>query len=193
MLCADKMIENTIDGLLGRTAALRIRQINYDIKVHAHRDPGCFHHAHSFLRPLRLQYDYALVVFDRDWDGAPSQSAEALEAAANTRLKADWGDKAASVVISPELESWVWSDSPHVESELGWPSCFGDLRGWLEGKGLWSAGADKPADPKKAVEVATRKAKVPWTAAVGRGLAAKVSVERSTDGAFQKLKAILNG
>jgi hypothetical protein len=192
VLCADKKIENTIDALLGRPAALRIRQINYDIKVHANRDPGCFHYAHSFLKPLRLQYDHALVVFDRDWDGAPSQSAEALEDAVNTKLKADWGDKAASVVISPELEAWVWSDSPHVESELGWPSRLGGLRRWLEGKGLWSTVADKPADPKKAVEAATREAKVPWTAAVCRGLASNVSVDRCTDGAFQKLKAILN-
>jgi hypothetical protein len=116
-----------------------------------------------------------------------------LEGAVNTKLKADWGDKAASVVISPELEAWVWSDSPHVESELGWPSRLGGLRGWLEEKGLWGTGAEKPAGPKKAVEAATREAKVPWTAAVCRGLASNVSVDRCTDGAFQKLKAILNG
>jgi len=140
---------------------------------------------------LRLQYDHALVVFDRDWSGAPSQSAEVLEEATNARLKADWKGKAASVVISPELEVWVWSDSPHVESELGWPLRLGSLRRWLEIKGLWSVGSDKPADPKKAVETATREARLPWTAAVCKSLASKVSVERCTDGSFQKLLAIL--
>ena len=192
VLCADKKIENTIDGLLGRPTALRIRQISYEIKVHSGRDPGCFHYAHSFLRPLLLQYDHALVIFDRDWDGAPTQSAQALEDATNARLRAGWGDKAASVVISPELEAWVWSDSPHVEFELGWPSHLGDLRGWLERKGFWSTGADKPSDPKKAIEAATREARLPWTAAVCRGLAGKVSVDRCTDSAFQKMKAILS-
>jgi len=192
VLCADKKIENTIDGLLGRPAALSIRQISYDIKVHAGRDPGCFHHAHNFLRPLRLQYDHALVVFDRDWDGAPSQSADLLEETVNGKLRIDWGQKAGSVVISPELEAWVWSDSPHVESELGWPPRIGNLRRWLEGKGLWADGSDKPADPKKAVEAATREARLPWTAAVCKGLAGKVSVERCTDDAFHKLRAILN-
>jgi len=191
VLCADRKIENTLEGLLDRPASLRIRQISYDIKVHSGRDPGCFHHAHNFLKPLRLQYDHALVVFDRDWSGAPSQSAEALEKATNARLKADWKGKAASVVISPELEAWVWSDSPHVESELGWPSRLGNLRRWLETKGLWSAGSDKPADPKKAVEAATREARLPWTAAVCKSLAFKVSVERCSDGSFHKLLAIL--
>jgi hypothetical protein len=191
VLCADKKIENTIDGLLCRPVALRIRQIGYDIKVHSGRDPGCFHHAHNFLRPLRLQYDHALVVFDRDWEGAPTQSAQALEDAANARLKSDWKGKAASVVISPELEAWVWSDSPHVESELGWPSRLGKLRVWLEKKELWAVGSPKPTDPKKAVEVAAREARLPWTAAVCRELATKVSVDRCTDAAFQRFVSIL--
>jgi hypothetical protein len=191
VLCADKKIENTIIGLFGRPASLRIRQISYDIKVHSGRDPGCFHHAHNFLRPLRLQYDHALVIFDREWSGAPSQSAEALEEATDIRLRTDWGDKGASVVISPELEAWVWSDSPHVESELGWPPHLGNLRQWLEGKHLWDAGSAKPSDPKKAVQTATREARTPWTSAICKSLATKVSLDRCSDRSFQKLRSIL--
>ena len=191
VLCADKKIENTMEGLLSRPEALRTRQISYEIKVHSGRDPGCFHHGHNFLRPLRSQYGHALVVFDSDWSGAPSQSAEALEQAADARLRTDWGEKGASVVISPELEAWVWSDSPHVASELGWPSRLGNLRQWLEEKGLWDAGSAKPADPKKAVQAATREARTPWTSAICKSLASKVSVERCSDRSFQKLRSIL--
>lgn len=191
VLCADKKIEQTIDGLLGRPAALRIHTIRYDIKVHPNRDPGCFHHAHTFLRPLRSQYGHALVVFDRDWAGASNRSAEELAVALNARLKADWRTKAAAVVISPELEAWVWSDSPRVESELGWPTQKGKLRAWLEAKGLWDSDSPKPKDPKKAVEVAVREVRLPWAAAVCRGLASKVSIERCTDAAFQQFLAIL--
>jgi hypothetical protein len=191
VLCADKKIEHTIGGLLDRTAALRIRPITYDIKVHSGRDPGCFFHAHSFLRPLRVEYDHALVVFDQAWEGAPVQRSEDLERSLTERLRLDWSDKGACVVISPELEVWVWSDSPHVQKQLCWPARRGDLRLWLESRGFWVAGAPKPTDPKAAVETVVREVRVPWTAAMCRSLAAKVSTERCSDPAFRRFLEII--
>ena len=191
VLCADKLIEGTIEGLLGRPGALGIRAIAYEIKVHPQRDPGCYHQAAAFLKPLRLSFEHALVVFDKAWDGAPSQDATNLALKVQLALGGDWGGNAGVVAIDPELEAWVWSDSPHVESELGWASRNARLRPWLQGKGLWDVDDAKPADPKAAVLAAVREARIPWTSAVCKALASKVSVQRCSDDTFNGLRSLL--
>jgi hypothetical protein len=88
-LAADKNIEAALRGLLERPAAIGLRAVSFDVQVHPRRDPGCFHEAHEFLRPFRDGYRHALVVFDRDWEGAPAQAAIALEDAVRARLGGD--------------------------------------------------------------------------------------------------------
>ena len=75
-----------------------------------------------------------------------------LERELDARLdKADWQGRARAVVIDPETEIWLWSDSPHVAAVLGWGSEKGDLRAWLNERGLLAAGAMKPTRPKEAL------------------------------------------
>jgi hypothetical protein len=115
-----------------------------------------------------------------------------LESELERRLgEAGWGDRAAAVVISPELENWVWSDSPHVDQALGWDRTWGLLRHWLADKGHWEAGAAKPAKPKEAVELALFTARKPRSSSIYFGLAQLVSTDRCTDPAFLKLKRCL--
>jgi hypothetical protein len=192
VLCADKMIEGAVEGLLRRPAALGIRPIGCEIKVHPQRDPGCYHQAAAFLRPLRSSFEHALVMFDRDWDGAPTQDAGKLAHDVQDSLASDWGQNASAIVINPELEVWVWSDSPVVEEKLGWVGHGIRLRPWLESKGLWSTGDAKPTDPKAAVLAAVREVKIPWTSAVCKELASKVGVHRCTDTSFIALKSLLS-
>ncbi|HEY4589423.1 MAG TPA: hypothetical protein VII86_09345, partial [Thermoanaerobaculia bacterium] len=96
-----------------------------------------------------------------------------------------------AVVISPELESWVWSDSPHVERALGWDRGPAPLRSWLQEKGLLEAGAAKPAQPKEAVELALKTVRTPRSSSIYLELARSVSTDRCTDPAFLKLKRCL--
>lgn len=126
-LVADKSIECTLRGLLSRPEALRIRSILCDVFVHPERDPACLRKAAPFLRPYTEAYRHALVIFDRDGCGGGERLRVQLEAEVERLLaKAGWGDRAAAVVIDPELENWVWSDSPQVDRVLGWAE---DLRG----------------------------------------------------------------
>lgn len=132
VLCADKMIESAFAELLRRHQAFDIRPIDFQILVHPQRDPGCFHHAAPFLRPLRSDCRHALVVLDRAWESAPTRDPDDLTRRAEARLTGDWGSDARVLVIDPELEVWVWSDSPHVAPALGWTTHDVDLRGWRE-------------------------------------------------------------
>ena len=192
VLCADKKIEKTLEGLFGRTEALRIRTIGYEIKVHPQRDPGCYHQAAAFLKPLHSMFAHALVVFDREWEGSPSQDAKKLAQTVKSALFADWEERAGVVVIEPELEAWVWSDSPHVEEGLGWAKKGVRLRAWLESRGFWQQGQAKPSDPKAAVTAAVKEARIPWNSAVCKQLASKISVDRCTDDSFSKLRTLLS-
>jgi hypothetical protein len=193
VLIADKNIEGALRGLLSRPQALGVREVSCDLYVHPERDPGCRLRAHHFLTPFVHKYVHALVVFDREGSGRDEEERAALERQVEGLLSSSgWDDRAAAVVIDPELEIWVWNDSPHVESALGWS---GDLsfKGWLTQKGWLPEGAIKPAHPKTAVEEALRLARRPRSSSMYRELAGKVSTDRCVDAAFLKLKRTLVG
>ncbi len=193
-LVADKSIEATLRGLLQRPQAVGIRAVEYDIFVHPRRDPGCASSAHDFLLPFRGRYHHGLVVFDQAWDGAPRVGATELENNVRTGLArlglAQWADV---VVIEPELEVWVWSDSPHVDEVLGWKGSEPSLREWLKQERLWAEGTAKPRDPKQAVERALHVAKLPRSSSRYAQLARTVSVERCADPSFGRLRRLLQG
>lgn len=129
ILVADKNMEHALKGLLNRLPALRIREITFDLYVHPYHDSGCLNQGSDFLRPFVKQYGHALVIFDQEGCGQESDDRSILESDLEERLSAaGWKDRAKVVVIHPELESWVWSDSPHVESVLGWQWRNPDLR-----------------------------------------------------------------
>jgi hypothetical protein len=93
--------------------------------------------------------------------------------------------------LDPELEVWVWSDSPEVDQVLGWHLANPDLRTWLRGKQYLEPTDIKPERPKEALEAALRQVRRARSSAIFRSLAEKVSVERCSDAAFGKLKATL--
>jgi hypothetical protein len=89
------------------------------------------------------------------------------------------------------LEVWVWSDSSHVDTYLGWREQQPKLRDWLQQSGWLAAGQSKPARPKEAVEAALRKCRKPRSSAIYFELARHVSFQRCADPAFHKLLATL--
>lgn len=100
-----------------------------DIIVDPGRDPGVFLRAHELLRLYEGEYAHAVVMLDAAWEGSPG--ADAIREALTTRLKSRW-DSFTVVVIDPELEAWIWQDSPHVAQTLNFPS---DFRAILERSG----------------------------------------------------------
>jgi hypothetical protein len=182
----------SLAGLLARPGAIRIRPVTVEFQQHPDRDAGCRLRAHEFLRRERARFAHALVLFDRVGCGAEQKMREELEAEVEQRLAdSGWGDRAAAVVIDPELEAWVWSDSPHVARCLGWRSCAPDLRAWLQGQGLWTETDQKPSDPKAAVERVLVHVGRARSSAICEELAKNVSFQRCVDPAFLRLRAIL--
>jgi hypothetical protein len=193
VLAADKNAEFAIRGLLDtRALALGLRPVVYDVFVHPECDPGCAQKAHEFLRTFARTHDRGLVLLDLVGSGREHLGVEALEASIEDSLAVSgWSGRAGAVVIAPELEAWVWSDSPHVADALGWLDGAQKLRDWLEEQRLWDNSATKPADPKAAVEHVLRLVRKPRSSAIYRQLATKVGVERCVDPAFAKLRRLL--
>jgi hypothetical protein len=191
-LVADKNAAWAIQGLVCRPKSLAIRSVRAVIRPHPENDPGCYLRAHDFLRPFRSLYARAIVMFDREGCGNEALSREALEAEVEDRLQTSgWDDRARAVVVDPELDIWVWSDSPEVESALGWAGRSPTLRSWLTEKGFLQAGVVKPARPKEAMEAALRVVRKPRSSNVYQQLARSVSLRRCSDPAFAKLRAAL--
>lgn len=191
VLCADKNMEFALRGILSRTAALDIREIEADIYVHPERDPGCLNRGCDFLRAFAESHTHALLIFDHQGSGREHQSPEAMESALAAALAGQGWRGHAAIVIGPELENWVWSDSPHVDDVLGWQEKTPPLREWLADQGLWQTGATKPVQPKEAVEAALRQSRKQRSSSIYRDLATCVSLGRCTDRAFLKLKSAL--
>ncbi len=186
VLVADKNTKSAIGALLRNPKRLRIRDITSEVFVHPGHDPGCREKCHDFLRAQTSRFRHALVIFDRHGCGRDAP-AEAIESDSEQRLAASgWEDRARAVVIDPELEVWVWSDSPHVEDVLGWQGRSPALRDWLVSEGRAASVSAKPRDPKAAIEDALRIANVPRSSAVYASLASRVSFNRCKDRAFLK-------
>lgn len=189
LLVADKNMEASLKGLLSRFRSLKFRKVNFDLFVHPERDPGCLLRAHDFLRPFHSQYERALVLLDHAGCGQESEGRSKLESDLEKRLGGSgWEGRAAAIVIAPELEIWVWSDSPKVDLALGWEGKVPSLRDWLREKNLFEADAVKPAEPKRAVELALKTVRKPRSSAIYFELAQGVTTARCTDPAFAKLR-----
>ncbi len=179
-------------GLLGRPEALGIRELAHDIYVHPQRDPGCLHRSADFLRAFPRQFLHSLVIFDREGCGDATNSRIDLEQQLENQLaRAGWGDRAAAIVLDPELEIWVWSDSPEVPQALGWQNSQPDLWSWLIDKGFLQTAGAKPPRPKEAVEAAIRQSRKRRSSSLYFELARRVSLRRCIDPSFEKLRGIL--
>lgn len=189
LLVADKNMEGALKGLLSRPTALGIKSLSFDLYVHPERDPGCFLRSHEFLKHSVDRYSYAIVLFDREGSGQEAIGRLSLESQVEERLQeTGWSGRAVAVAIDPELEIWVWSDSPNVEIVLGWERSSTPLRSWLKEQGLWREGEIKPGKAKQAVDEALRRARKPRSSALYFQLAQRVSTDRCVDPSFQKLR-----
>lgn len=192
VLTADKNAQFAMRGLLERAPSLGIRRLVPDFFTHPDKDAGVLHRASGFLQPFSSTYAHAIVMMDRLGSGKESVDRGVLEHEIEQSLSASgWRDRAAAIVLDPELEIWVWSDSPRVDDALGWRGRTPSLRSWLQEKGFVQQGASKPTAPKEVLEQALRIVHKPRSSAIYQQLAMTVSVARCTDAAFLKLRRVL--
>jgi len=162
VLVADKNTQFAMEGLLTRHQAFQMRKLtrgNFDIYVHPLRDPGVFKEAAAFLRPYQKQYQYALVLLDREGSGQEKKTAREIADEIKTNLERNgWRKRAEVIVLDPELEIWAWANSPHLATHTGWAE-LRSLMNFVKNSGIWEADASKPERPKEAFESLLREKK----------------------------------
>ncbi len=181
------------EGLIStRQRSLGIRSIRYEILVNFHRDPGCFKEAPEVLRFYFKKAKRALVVFDAKGCGQETSGVQEIEANLKARLANNgWDERAEVLVINPELEVWVWSDSSEVDAVLGWKGRTPTLRNWLQHQELWKGSDRKPQEPRRALETALKQVSIPRSSSLYRQLAERVSLDRCQDESFVRLRTLL--
>ena len=195
VLIPDTDIEQAMKGLLLRTDGIDIAPVDFEIRRHVNRDSGCRTNAAHYLRPYLRAYRYTLVAFDRHGCGSRGTREEIQEEVESDLTRNGWEDRSKAIVIDPEIEVWVWSNSPEVARVLGWGSDFEVLRNWLASRKLWASNRRKPQNPKramrKAMEEARLKKKARRSSSKFRYLATSVDFTGCDDPAFVELTRTL--
>ncbi len=198
-LVADKNMEGMLKGFFSRDAfhsVMGCGRFDFDwrqdlLVAHGQNDPGLYTRANEFLQPYARTHRHAVVIVDAEWSGSPGKDA-ILQRLNEHLANAGWpDDSGCGIVIAPELENWVWQDSPHVCSALGFDGAFVELRTTLENQGFWQPNEAKPARPKEAVEWALRRSKKGRSSAIYQQLATRVTARGCTDQAFYTLRNAL--
>ena len=193
VLAADKDIQQVLAGLFERPQALDIRPIQYDVLVHPQHDPACALRGVEFLSNLADEYRHGLLIFDHEGSGREQRPQLEVQQELNRQFvnRTEWSDRARALVLWPELEVWVWGDSPHIDEIIGWSKQQSTLRQWLV-NGAWIRQiADKPDRPKEAFEAALRHARTPRSSSLYRKIAKAVSLKRCTDASFLEFKSLM--
>jgi hypothetical protein len=180
VLAADKNAEFALRGLLSRHHALDIRPVAADIYVHPERDPGCLLKSDAFLAAFLQSHSHAMVIFDREGCGkehlSPTELADQVESALERK---GWTRRhTTAIILDPELEIWVWSDSPEVDVVLGWQGRDPNLRAWLATNQYIVANIAKPQRPKEAMQAALRQVRQARSSSLFQRLAETVSFDR---------------
>lgn len=193
IVVADSEMEFVIQSLLERYQSLGIQKIMFDIKRHIQRDAGCLTDCHNYLREDLRYYRYSMVFFDKEGCGREKYSSTEIEKEVERRLSINgWDERCAAIVIDPELEAWVWSDSSEVDKVFGWNNRNPPLREWLKSNTpYWSRERLKPERPKEALRSAMKEVRQPFSSRLFADLAQSVSLERCIDPSFNKFKIIL--
>jgi hypothetical protein len=193
VLVPDRNTESVLKNILSRPESLGIREISVKIDKHPNHDSGCFHDGPNFLRNELRNAEYALIVMDYEWSGSEEQiSVRDMKKDVLERLKKNgWMDRAEVIVIKPELENWIWSDFPHVDTILGWSKRTPGLRQWLVEKGMLMDSSSKPNRPKESLECAIREVKKSRSSSLYGNIARIVSLSKCSDRSFIMFRKIL--
>ncbi len=191
-MVADNDAQLAVDELLKRHQSMGIRKIDYDLIRHPQKDSGCRGKPEDLLRGFSNTHRYALVIYDHHGSGRDNQPVASVEGETRKLLSRNgWSERAEVVVIAPELEAWMWSDSPEVDRVFGWQAKTPSLQDWLRREGLMGQAESKPRDPKEAYHRTVREVRKAVSAAHFKELAKAVSFRRCTDPSFARFLKIL--
>jgi hypothetical protein len=192
ILVADRSMKLSMDILLARHKDLGIRSISCDVFSHENNDPGVLRESHSFLRAQGRRYRYAITICDRDGCGKEAFPREQLEASIEQRLRENgWENRAAAIVIDPELEAWIWGDWTVLARSIRWTGSGARLKDFLIQQRLLRLDQNKPPRPKEALESAMKHVQIRFSSAVHKAMAEQAEFAQCVDPAFLKMRATL--
>jgi hypothetical protein len=194
VLVADLDTRLTLEALLPRSGHLGCERISFQVITHPHRDSGVFQEAHEVLRAQSRMFRYAIAICDHHGCGQEALTRTDVEFRIERNLRANgWEDRAAAVVIEPELEAWIWGDWSALVKCSGWTGGPGNLRNWLQVQNLRRAGEAKPNPPKEALKRMLRQTNKRSSGALFSEIARTADSTSCIDQAFIKLRSTLQG
>jgi len=160
-------------AILARPEALAIQPVPWVIRRHPGKDSGVCRKGAQLAASLSRQHTHALLIFDHDGCGDRRPPAE-IERRIRGELKRHWADRGEAVVVSPELELWIWRARAQIARELGITKSEMLLQ--LEEGGFLGDGRSKPTPPKDALESLLRAAKRVRSSAVYGSIVTQASL-----------------
>jgi hypothetical protein len=192
VLVADRSMKLSVDILFARHKDLGIRSISCDVFTHENNDPGVLRESHSFLRAQGRRYQYAITICDREGCGREAFPREQLEATIEQRLRENgWENRAAAIVIDPELEAWIWGDWTVLARSIRWTGGGASLKSFLMQQRFLPLDQNKTPRPKEALERVLQEAQIRFSSAVHQSMAEQAEFERCVDPAFLKMRGTL--
>lgn len=180
VLAADRQCQAVVEEILGRPQALGIRPTPFQVRHHPRHDPGARQDGPEILAQAVGPDARGLLILD--WEGSGANgTAEELQAELNSRLQRRLGDRAAAIVLNPELEEWLVGATSALK-KLGGPDASSPTD-WWRSRGHWPEGHVKPERPKDALHDWLRRCDERVHSSVYRQIAAKASLRPRCAGA----------
>lgn len=123
-----------------------------------------------------------------DFEGCGTQLLDpiALEQELDQEIRMTWNDKGKTIVISPEVDIWLWGSDNALREVFQWPLRKG-VRNFLRAKGFAFSADGKPLRPKEALEAMVPVHRQPRSSALYEKVTKKISLRNCRDPAFLRL------
>lgn len=190
ILVADKNMQYALQGALSRPQALGVRPFTFEFRSHMGRDGGVRTTGADVLAREATRFRHALMLLDFEGCGQEDYAPLLVEAQLDQRLQNVWDTNAKAVVISPEVDIWLWGNDAVLRDVLNWP-LEGSIREWLRGKGFEFNADEKPLRPKEALDVMRPIHKQARSSAMYEKVTKRISLQNCTDDAFIRLRTQL--
>lgn len=190
ILVADKNMQYALQGALSRPQALGVRPFTFEFRSHMGRDGGVRTTGADVLAREATRFRHALMLLDFEGCGQEDDAPLLVEAQLDQRLQNVWDTNAKAVVISPEVDIWLWGNDAVLRDVLNWP-LEGSIREWLRGKGFEFNADEKPLRPKEALDVMRPIHKQARSSAMYEKVTKRISLQNCTDDAFIRLRTQL--
>ena len=187
LLVADKNMQFALQGALSRPEAFEIRPITYEFRSHPGRDGGVRTSGSRVLAGERNRFRHALMLLDFEGCGTQLLDPIALEQELDQQIRVTWNNEGKTIVISPEVDIWLWGSDNALREVFQWPLQEG-VRDFLHAKGFAFSGDGKPVRPKEAIEAMVPVHRQPRSSALYEKVTNKISLQNCRDPAFLRLR-----